>query len=106
MGNAISSITEDPSLLHAVIDKDFNKFGLLKFGDDAVDVIYEHLSPQDLARCCRLSRALPPEMARLAKRLVYRLKARYFNSPHVRVPTPGEVLCVFDQRENRIGGRA
>ena len=74
------------------LDPNYNKFTLQKFGDDAVDVIYEHLSPHDLVCVCRVSRAMAAEMARLGERLVNRLKTRYFNSRHVRVPKPLEFL--------------
>ena len=52
----------------------YNNFGLLKFGDDAVDVIYEHLGPHDLAMCGRVCREMRPHMYRLSERCVRRLR--------------------------------
>ena len=75
-----------------ILDADFNKFGLLKFGDDAVDVIYEHLGPHDLAMCGRVCREMRPHMYRLSERCVRRLRKLHMDNPHVRVPTPGEIL--------------
>ena len=65
---------------------------MLKFGDDAVDVIYEHLGPHDLAMCGRVCREMRPHMYRLSERCVRRLRKLHMDNPHVRVPTPGEIL--------------
>ena len=77
-----------------MVDKQYNKLSIVKFGDDAVDIIYdEHLSYQSVRTCCFVSKAVRERVVTvLAPRLVKRLKARYFNSSHVRVPSPGELL--------------
>ena len=63
---------------------------VMYFGDDAVDLIYFHLTPQELVRCAKICRLMRTNMPRVAERLVkYFLKRKYFSSPHVRVPTPG-----------------
>ena len=67
---------------------------VLYFGDDAVDVIYEHCTPHELVRCSKVCRRMWINMPRIAERLITRLQMKIYNSPHVRVPNPGEVLFV------------
>ena len=78
---------------------------VMYFGDDAVDLIYFHLTPQELVRCAKICRLMRTNMPRVAERLVkYFLKRKYFSSPHVRVPTPGEVLYQDDNVNNNQEG--
>ena len=66
---------------------------VLYFGDDAVDEIYVHCTPHELVRLTRVCRRMRTNMPRIAERIVcYFLKRKYYNSRHVRVPNPGEVL--------------
>ena len=66
---------------------------MLWFGNDAVELIYMALGPHDLARCCLVCRTLNQGLVVIFQRLVnVIIKAKYYNSRHVRVPNPGEVL--------------
>ena len=46
-----------------------------------------------------------PNMERLAQRLVFRLKKKYYSSPNVRVPVPGELLfdLLLEEEEEEEG---
>ena len=78
---------------------------LLWFGNVTVPLIYMNLTAYDLARCCLVCRTMNRELVVIAEHLVNILHAKYFAniksgvSPHVRVPTPGEVLYVNDADE-------
>ena len=68
---------------------------LLWFGNDAIESIYEYLVSQELAVCCCLCKLTVPHLERLAKRLVFRMKRKYYSSTAVRVPVPGEQLFEY-----------
>ena len=84
---------------------------LLWFGNVTVPLIYMNLTAYDLARCCIVCRTMNRELVVIAEHLVNILHAKYFAisiksgvSPHVRVPTPGEVLYVNDKGKRVIAG--